>query len=273
MNPLDRTLALGPLALSLGQLLLIVAMIVALAAGAWLGRRHQVSVGDALFNALFIGVLVARITFVAVYGDGYDTLWSWFDLRDRGFQPLAGLGGAVAYLGWRCWRHPLERRPLGVAIVSGGLAWSLSAGALALMAPRGGTLPEIPVTQLDGTPLTLPTLLQEADRPMVINLWASWCPPCRREMPMLAKAQQQIDDVTFVFLNQGEGIDAITAFLEHESLTLEHLYRDPKMAFGREVGAMALPTTLYYDAEGRLIDSHFGALSRATLTQSLERLR
>ena len=271
MNPLDRSIALGPLGVSLGQLLLALAMIVALIVGAWVGRRRQVSVGVLLFNALLIGVIGARVVFVARYWQSYDTFWSWLDIRDRGFEPLAGLAIAFVYLAWRFWRQPAMRRPLGTAVLAGALAWSMTAGTLALMAPRGASLPSIPLAALDGSPVALPAVLQEADRPMVVNLWASWCPPCRREMPMLEQAQQARDDVSFVFVNQGESVDAVETFLQRESLSLDHLYRDPDMTFGREVGAMAMPTTLYYDADGQLIDTHFGELSRATLDRSLER--
>ncbi|KAA0019541.1 redoxin family protein [Salinicola corii] len=271
MNPLDRSIALGPLGVSLGQLLLVLAMIVALIVGAWMGRRRQVSVGDLLFNALLIGVIGARVVFVARYWQSYDTFWSWLDIRDRGFEPLAGLAVAFVYLAWRFWRQPTARRPLGAAVLSGALAWSVTAGTLTLTAPRGAGLPSIPLTALDGSQVTLTTVLQASDRPMVVNLWASWCPPCRREMPMLAQAQQARDDVSFVFVNQGESIDAVETFLQRESLSLDHLYRDPNMDFGQAVGAMAMPTTLYYDTDGQLVDTHFGELSRATLDRSLER--
>ncbi len=272
MNPLDRSLAIGPFALSLGLLLLVLSMVVALVVGAWLGRRRRVSVGDSLFNALLVGVVGARIVFVARYWQSYDTFWSWLDIRDRGFEPLAGLAIACVYLVWRCWRQPSERRPLGAAVLSGALVWSLTAGALAMMTPQGTNIPSAPLVALDGTPVTLPGVQRQAGRPMVVNLWASWCPPCRREMPMLAQAQQERDDVAFVFVNQGESARKVTTFLQRESLALDHVYRDPNMSFGQAVGAMALPTTLYYDADGMLIDTHFGELSRATLERSLERL-
>ncbi|KFF49367.1 thiol:disulfide interchange protein [Gammaproteobacteria bacterium MFB021] len=271
MNSLDRSIALGPLGVSLGQLLLVLSMIVALIVGAWMGHRRQVSVGDVLFNALLIGVIGARIVFVAHYWQSYDTFWSWLDIRDRGFEPLAGLVIAFIYLAWRFWRQPAMRRPLGAAVLSGALAWSMTAGALTLMTPSGASLPSTPLANLDGSPVALPTVLLASDRPMVVNLWASWCPPCRREMPMLEQAQREREDVSFVFVNQGESVDAIETFLQRESLSLDHLYRDPNMTFGRKVGAVAMPTTLYYDADGQLVDTHFGELSRATLDRSLER--
>ncbi|ALM51467.1 redoxin family protein [Halomonas huangheensis] len=273
MNLLDRSIALGSMGVSLGQLLLVLAMLTALLVGTWVGRKRKIRIGDSLFNALLIGIISARIIFIACYWDSYDSLWSWFDIRDRGFEPLAGLVAALSYLGWRLWRHPCERRPLGMAMLAGALAWSLTAGALTLMMPRGASLPATPLITLDSAEVSLPRLQQETGQPMVVNLWASWCPPCRREMPMLEQAQQQLDDVTFVFVNQGESASSIATFLERESLTLQHLYQDPHMSFGQQVGAVAMPTTLYYDADGNLVDSHFGELSRATLDRSLERLQ
>ena len=271
MNALDRSIAIGSLGLSLGQLLLVLSMVVALIVGAWVGRRRKISVGDHLFNVLFMGLVGARIVFVARYWESYDTFWSWLDIRDRGFEPLAGLAIAFVYLTWRLWRHPDERRPLGAAVFSGALVWTLTAGALALMAPGSATIPTTPLVMLDSNRIALPDIQRGAHRPMVVNVWASWCPPCRRDMPMLEQAQQARDDVSFVFVNQGESVDAVETFLQRESLSLDHLYRDPDMTFAREVGAMAMPTTLYYDADGQLIDTHFGELSRATLDRSLER--
>ena len=257
MSPLDRSLAIGPLGLSVGQLLLLLSIVVALIVGGLIGRRRKVSVGDGIFNAVLLGVIGARLVFIVQYGQSYDTFWSWLDIRDRGF--------------WRLWRQPRERRPLGIAVISGTLTWSLTAGILALMVSQGASIPPTPLTTLEQDEVTLPTVLSEADRPMVVNLWASWCPPCRREMPIFEQAQQERNDVTFVFVNQGENLSTVNAFLQQESLTLDNVYLDRNNALGHEVGAMAMPTTLYYNTDGELIDTHFGELSRATLDRSLER--
>lgn len=271
MSPLDRSLAIGPLALSVGQLLLLLSIVVALIVGGLIGRRRKVSVGDGIFNAVLLGVIGARLVFIVQYGQSYDTFWSWLDIRDRGFEPLAGLVVTLVYLAWRLWRQPRERRPLGIAVISGTLTWSLTAGILALMVSQGASIPPTQLTTLEHDEVTLPTVLSEADRPMVVNLWASWCPPCRREMPIFEQAQQERNDVTFVFVNQGENLSTVNAFLQQESLTLDNVYLDRNNALGHEVGAMAMPTTLYYNADGELIDTHFGELSRATLDRSLER--
>ena len=271
MSPLDRSLVIGPLALSVGQLLLMLSIVIALIIGGWLGRRRKVNVGDSIFNAMLLGVIGARLVFIVQYGESYDTFWSWFDIRDRGFEPLAGLVVALVYLAWRLWRQPRERGPLGTAVISGALTWSLTAGALTLMVSQGASIPSTALTTLKHDEVTLPTMLSEADRPMVVNLSASWCPPCRREMPVFEQAQQERDDVTFVFVNQGESLSTVSAFLQQESLTLDNVYLDRNNALGHDVGAMAMPTTLYYNADGTLIDTHFGELSRATLDRSLAR--
>ena len=108
-------------------------------------------------------------------------------------------------------------------------------------------------------------------QPMVVNLWASWCPPCVREMPVLEQAQKDHPDITFVFVNQGEHPDAIRRFLNKQGLLLDNVLTDLNGNMGRITGSPAMPTTLFYDAQGRQLDSHLGELSSASLAHSLKR--
>jgi thiol-disulfide isomerase/thioredoxin len=110
-------------------------------------------------------------------------------------------------------------------------------------------------------------------QPMVVNLWASWCPPCRREMPVLAAAQQQEKGMTFVFVNQGEGAGTALHYLSSQQLDLRHVLFDAVAQLGHATGSSALPTTFFYDADGRLVDTHFGELSKASLASKLAKLR
>ena len=105
---------------------------------------------------------------------------------------------------------------------------------------------------------------------MVINLWATWCPPCRREMPVLQKAQTQNQDVTFLFVNQGESMQSVSTFLETQGLNLNNVLFDSGGQLGQKVDSMALPTTLFYSPQGRLLSSHLGELSEASLARALE---
>ncbi|WP_280540408.1 TlpA disulfide reductase family protein [Chromohalobacter sp. 11-W] len=271
MTVLDRSLALGPLALSLGQLLLAFALVVAVVTGALVGRRRRTGVSDTLFTLVFVALAGARLVFIVRYWDAYDSIWSMLDIRDRGFDPLGAGVAALAYCGWRLWRAPRQRHALSAALLAGALTWAGAVYALVQLDEGGRTaLPKTSLMTLDGTATSLPAL--HDDQPLVVNLWASWCPPCRREMPLLADTQQRRDDVTFMFVNQGEARQVIGHYLDNASLDLDNVLRDETLALGEHVGAQAMPTTLFYDAGGRLVDTHFGELSKATLTHALSRL-
>ena len=104
----------------------------------------------------------------------------------------------------------------------------------------------------------------------MINLWATWCPPCRREMPVLQNAQHQHQNVTFLFVNQGESMQSVSTFLETQGLNLSNVLFDSGGQLAQKVGSMALPTTLFYSADGRLLGSHLGELSKASLARAME---
>lgn len=273
MNLLSQSIAIGPLGLSLGQLLIVFALGVALITGLLLGRRQRLGIGDTLSTLCLVALVGARLIFVARYHQDYAGPLAMLDIRDGGFDLLGGIAAGTVYAGWRLWRQPAQRKALGGALAAGILTWGVTAGTLGLMAGQSRPVPETELTTLAGEAIRLPELQAAEGQPMVVNLWATWCPPCRREMPVLAEAQQEEGDITFVFLNQGEDPAQVRRFLDHESLSLDHLLLDTQLAFGDRVGARAMPTTLFYDADGRLLDTHFGELSRATLNRELERLR
>lgn len=271
MTVLDRSVAIGPLALSLGQLLLVFALAVAIVTGALVGRRQRIGVSDTLFTLVFVALVGARLVFIVRYWDSYDSLWAMLDIRDRGFDPWGGLAAALVYCGWRLWRTPRQRRALSAALLAGALTWAGAVYALVKLDEDGhSALPKTSLMTIDGAAIDLPAL--QDDHPLVVNLWASWCPPCRREMPLLADTQRRRDDVTFVFVNQGEARQVIRHYLDDESLDLDNVLRDETLALGEHVGVKAMPTTLFYDADGRLVDTHFGELSQATLKHALSRL-
>ena len=131
-------------------------------------------------------------------------------------------------------------------------------------------LPGNPLRTLGGESVALPEL---AGRPMVINLWATWCPPCRREMPMMAEVAASIPDVTFVFANQGEDASRIRRYLSQEGLLLPNVLMDGLGELGRHYRAPGLPATMFVDADGRLFDMHLGEISREAMLQTIENLR
>lgn len=273
MSTLNQSLAIGPVGISLSQLLIMFSLAIALIVGAFAGRRYKTVVSDTLFNVLLVSVAGARLVFVVRYHDAYDGLLAMVDIRDGGFDVIGGLLFGIVWVAWALWRSPKQRKPLSYALGAGIMTWGVTAGSLVLLDEQSRPIPETPLWTMDGEPISLSDLSQTEAKPLVVNLWATWCPPCRREMPVFEAVQQDEKDITFVFVNQGEDSASIERYLKAESLTLANVLLDPELAVGEETGAMAMPTTLFYDAEGRLVDTHFGELSRATLERGLEPLR
>lgn len=264
------SISLGPLSLPVGHILIIIAFVVAVIVGALLGRKQQIPVFGPLCDIFMVAVISARIGFVLMYFEHYQNdLWGIIDIRDGGFSLVFGTAGALLCTGWLMWRHRLIRRPLGSAVVSGFLTWSLVTLSIHLIETEASKVPESTFTMLDGTKTTLADVAD--GKPMVVNLWATWCPPCVREMPVLDAAQKQHPDIAFIFVNQGEHAEAIEQFLTEQSLNLNHVMLDMNGSLGRSSGSQALPTTLFFAADGRQVDSHLGELSQATLARSLEK--
>jgi hypothetical protein len=92
-------------------------------------------------------------------------------------------------------------------------------------------------------------------------------------MPILAEAQAKEQALTFLFVNQGEGPGEIRRFLDSGGLELQNVLLDSDARLGQQVGSMALPTTLFYDAKGRQVGNHLGELSRASLARALQILK
>lgn len=264
------TVNIGPLAIASSHLILLISLLLATLTGWWMGRHHQRNPEKHLFNLLVLGVVVARLAFVILYFDHFkDNLWGVIDIRDGGFIIWPGIVVSLLVGLWLAWRDLNLRIPLGGALAAGLIFWSSSSYLLHAM-QQGTQLPDMILLDLEGQPVALQDL---GDRPLVVNLWATWCPPCRREMPVLAEAQQQNTDIVFVFVNQGEGPEEINRFMQGDQLTLDNVLLDIGGQFGREVGSRALPSTLFYNAQGQQISSHLGELSAASLSQQIAKLK
>lgn len=265
------TINLGPFAFPVGALLLIGAALVALTMANRMGRSRGINLETHVWKVLIAGLLVARITFVALYWNKYVTApLSIIDIRDGGFQIVAGFIAAAAMAAWSVWRERSGRRPLLFSIAAGALIWAAGTGASMYFYTGTSEVPDVTLTQLDGSPVQLKSL---AGKPLVLNMWATWCPPCRREMPALRDAQIRYPDVVFVFANQGESAASVTRYLKSSDLVLENVMLDPKRQVAQQTGSMALPTTLFFDANGKFVGRRVGELSAATLAQRIESLQ
>lgn len=267
---MDQALRLGPLAISFHALLWIIAFWLALWISSRMAKRQKVNLGHSFSVVMLSGLLGARLGFVLSYPDHYlADPWSLINIRDGGWMAWAGFAVAGLVLAVMA----LRRSPKVHALTGAFLATLLVGwGATSLLdwqKVSADDLSRMVVTDLQGQPVYLDALGAQAT---VINLWASWCPPCVREMPALAQAQQNNPNIRFVFLNQGESASEVQAFLKAHNLVLDNVLLDTKSAASRLYSGGLLPTTLFLSTQAQLQDVRLGELSSATLQQRLEQL-
>ena len=268
---MNQALQIGPLSLPYSLLLTLLAITLGGFVARRLARAAGTEVEPTLTHMLLVGLVAARLAFVWQWREQYLELpLSILDIRDGGWEPAAGLVVALLFGLQRAYRRTGLRKPVVAAVLTTGMVLLLGGVATFLMASSAAPLPPLTLSSLDGRPVALAGF---AGKPTVVNLWATWCPPCQREMPVMQQAQAANPDVNIVFVNQGEEARTIAAFLDRHSLTLRHVLVDQQHQTGAALGHRALPTTLFFDAQGRLADTRIGELSQATLTQRLTSLR
>jgi thiol-disulfide isomerase/thioredoxin len=259
---------LGPYAFPVAPLILFLSIAIAVVVAGLVGRGAREAESAVLVTAA-VGLVVARLSFVAHYLPAYRGNWlHMLDFRDLGFDLMPGVAAGALALVWIAFRRVHLRRATLVAAVAGVASWSFATAA-AGTAKASEVLPAVSVVDLNGN---MQSLARHDGKPLVVNLWASWCGPCRGEMPVLAEAQRNFPGVDVVFANQGESRDTVNGFVEAQALSLHNLVLDPSLAVARATGARAFPTTLFYDESGKLLAAHLGPFSRATFQQALETL-
>lgn len=140
-----------------------------------------------------------------------------------------------------------------------------------LLQPRAASkievLPSFALKRMDGQMVNLTDF---KGKPIVLNVWATWCGPCRREMPMLVEAAQANPGVHFVFLNISDGPVAVQAFEDELNLEIPNVLLDPEAKLSDPLKIQGLPVTLFYDAEGTLLNRHIGEIKASELEELLQ---
>lgn len=267
---MSNAISLGPLLLPVPLLLVFASAGSTWALGRWLSRTEPQAVEQAVWRTLLAGVLAARFAFVYEYRALYlDDPLTLLDIRDGGWSPTFGLIGAWAYSLYRQRRDPRLRRPLRWSLLLGTAVFGVGTFVLSMQPATGQRLPSLEFTSLEGPSVQLRGY---EGQPVVVNLWATWCPPCVREMPVLHQAQRQRPDVHFVFLNQGEDRDQVARWLQSQGLPLQNVLLDPQRKASAAFQQKGYPTTLFFNAKGELVSTRLGELSAATLGERLEQL-
>ncbi|MBR6185608.1 MAG: TlpA family protein disulfide reductase [Clostridia bacterium] len=146
---------------------------------------------------------------------------------------------------------------LNKKVLSVFLALLLLAGAApaALAAPSdflGQEMPDFSVTAVDGTVVTLSEILKEKDL-VLVNFWATWCPPCRMEFPFMQKAYAEYQDrvaVIAMSVEPTDDLDTLRAFAQERGITF-YVAQDEKK-LGTMFWLESIPTTMAVDRFGRI---------------------
>ncbi|MCI2808326.1 prolipoprotein diacylglyceryl transferase family protein [Eoetvoesiella caeni] len=262
--------------ISMGPFSIRVVIVVVAAMAAWLITRlvaRQLpdsgakTASGVILDALFIGLITARIAFVLVWWKDYlANPLAMLAVGDGGFYVTAGVLASISWVWWKTRSKQLLRKPVYAGILAGLLAWGAANGTLAFLQRSAPSLPVLQLSTIDSQPIALTRF---AGQPVVVNLWATWCPPCRREMPVFVKAQAEYPNIAFVLINQGETAQVIKNYLDAQGLKLQHILLDPASLVMQEIGSRGLPTTLFFDAKGRMVHSHMGELTMPGLKSTL----
>ncbi len=109
-----------------------------------------------------------------------------------------------------------------------------------------------------------------AGRPTLVNLWATWCGPCRDEMPLLQRAHERHGDrIRFLGVDIKDRPEAALAFLRETGVTYPSL-SDPRGQLAAQTGIQGLPVTFVLDARGRVIGRRIGQLDARELDDLLD---
>jgi thiol-disulfide isomerase/thioredoxin len=105
------------------------------------------------------------------------------------------------------------------------------------------------------------TLSEAAGKPLLVNLWASWCAPCVKELPTLDALSRQPGAPRILAVSEDIGErPSVEAFLQSHGIKDLETWRDPKMALSGALHVQVMPTTVFYDASGKEIWRYTGDL-------------
>ncbi len=195
---------------------------------------------------------------------------------DETIEVVAGSGGPAASDGRRLARWRRRRLVLagaGLVVAAAGIAtWqglSSSHGQSGVLSgPAGGPAPRFSLPEL-AHPTSRLSLLAFRGRDLVVNFWASWCVPCRKEMPLLEATYRHEDGrVAIVGVATNDSPQAAAAFAAKLHVSYP-LVSDQSAAVAERYGVYGLPTTVFVSPSGTVLGRHVGELHATTLQTAL----
>ena len=130
------------------------------------------------------------------------------------------------------------------------------------------------VYDMDGNAIKLSEMF---GKPIVVNFWASWCSPCKSEMPEFEKFWNEMgEEVTFIMVNMTDGAretkETASGFIEENGYTFP-IYYDTDYEAATAYGITALPTTLFIDAQGYVVTGVVSSLDEESLRTAISMIQ
>lgn len=149
--------------------------------------------------------------------------------------------------------------------------FAIAAASCSSSVPTDGVEPPAQVTNSE-----MQELLTTSTEPIVLNVWASWCTPCRSEAPLLGKAAREFsDEVRFIGLDVRDSQDGAVSFIAEffDDAPIEH-FADPGGSIPVELGGTrGVPLTFFFRSGGELSYLHIGIIDERTLALQVDELR
>ena len=133
--------------------------------------------------------------------------------------------------------------------------------------PPVNIAPDFTMLDQEGNEVTLASFF---GKPIILNFWASWCGPCKMEMPELQEFYDEYgEDIHFLLVSVDDSVDTAKAFIEKEGYTFPVFFDTTSMG-AYTYGASSIPLTFFIDAEGNLTAYYMGAMSKDILQQGVD---
>jgi len=175
--------------------------------------------------------------------------------------------GAIAVASLAALLWPLLNKPATVTdagVIRAQIEADGAAGRI------GAPAPDFEWTSLDGQTLRLSTYRGKV---VVVNFWATWCPPCREEMPALQRVAASEPDVVVLEVDLMEPGDKARSFLDSLGLDRLQPVLDGDGATTRRFGVLSLPSTFFVDKTGVIRHLELTAMSEAQIRTGIQKAR